>query len=126
MSTADYLDTVKARLIGDNLISEFLIRRERITLTDGHIRAKLELMNGSMLEFSEYFQLLAGGDIEIVTYSYYWADEGGVIIRRWDNTPHHRELSGFPHHIHEHGGVLLPGQPVSIFDVLDEISKNQK
>ncbi len=58
----------------------------------------------------------------VVTYSYHWADKDGAVIRSWDNTPHHRELPNFPHHIHEHDGTVLSGQPVSIFDVLNEIT----
>ncbi len=76
-----------------------------------------------MLEFSEYFQLSSERDIEVVTYSYHWADENGALIRRWDNTPHHPELARFPHHIHVGDGTILPGKPVSIFDTLDEIAK---
>ncbi len=55
MNTVDYLNAVKARLIEGIIITEFTARRERITLTDGRIRARVRLMDGSMLEFSEYF-----------------------------------------------------------------------
>jgi len=126
VEVSDYLDAIKERLIEDVAVIEFHIRRERTTLTDGYIRAKLRLRDGSMLEFSEYVQLSSKRDIEVITYSYHWAGKKGTLIKRWDNTPHHRELAGFPHHIHEGGGAVLPGVPVNIFDVLDEIAKSLK
>ncbi len=124
MSVTDYLNAIKERLLEDALIAQFHIRRTRTTLTDGHIRARLELIDGSMLEFSEYFRLTSDGNIEVLTYSYHWADENENLIRRWDNTPHYPELSGFPHHIHDGvSGTVLPGEPLSIFQVLDDIAK---
>ncbi len=56
MNVADYLNEIKERLLEDAVIVQFHIRRTRTTLTDGHIRARLELADGSMLEFSEYFK----------------------------------------------------------------------
>jgi hypothetical protein len=57
------------------------------------------------------------------TYSYHWTDANNTLIKRWDNTPHFSDMPGFPHHIH-HGvtGEVAPGQPMSIFAVLDEIA----
>jgi hypothetical protein len=46
------------------------------------------------------------------------------LLRRWDNTPHHPDLPGFPHHVHTGtGDHVYPGQPASIFTVLDEIAR---
>ncbi len=52
-SVAEYHQAVKARLIADPLIVRFEIRRERLSVDDGHLRACLMLHNGDQLEFSE-------------------------------------------------------------------------
>jgi hypothetical protein len=68
-------------------------------------------------------QRAGGGEIEVVTYSYHWADASNTLIKHWDNTPHFPDLPGFPYHIHY--GItseVVPGQPMSIFTVLDEIA----
>ncbi len=124
MTITEYLDSIKDRLLTDPVVSGFHVIRERSTLTDGHLRARLTLTDDSWLEFSEYVQRSSGGQINVVTYSYHWADVHGDLIRRWDNTPHFPSLPGFPHHIHdERIGSVKSGQPVNIFDVIDEISQ---
>ena len=124
MTIAEYLDLVKERLLTDPIISHFHIVRERATVTDGHLRARLTLSDGSRLEFSEYVQRSPEGRIHVVTYSYHWADVHSNLLRRWDNAPHFPDLPGFPHHIHDGDtDTVIPGQPVSIFEVLDEIAR---
>jgi hypothetical protein len=77
-----------------------------------------------LLEFSEYVQRSPDGQIDVVTYSYHWADTDGNLIRRWDNTPHFPDLPGFPHHIHDGStGSVTRGKPVSIFLILEEITQ---
>ncbi len=48
-----YFNTIKERLLNDPVIADFHILRERIMETEGHLRARLTLEDGSMLEFSE-------------------------------------------------------------------------
>ena len=122
MTVIEYLDAIKERLTTDPVVSDFSIIRERVTLVDGHLRARLTVSDGSLIEFSEYVQRSPDGQIDVVTYSYHWIDADGGLIRRWDNTPHFPDLPGFPHHIHDgRTDSVVPGEPVSIFVVLDEI-----
>lgn len=123
MSPAEYLEAVKARLLTDPLVEHIEIRRERSTQADAHLRARLGLVNGATLEFSEYVQRIHGDEIAVITYSYHWADVQDRLIRRWDNTPHFPGLLAFPHHIHEAPqDVVVPGKPMDIFAILDSIS----
>jgi hypothetical protein len=124
MTVAAYLDAVKERLLTDPLVSAFRVVRERVTATAGHLRARLTLRDSSLLEFSEYVQRASADRVAVVTYSYHWANAAGDLIRRWDNTPHFPNLPGFPHHVHDGStGAVTPGQPASIFSVLDEIGR---
>jgi hypothetical protein len=123
VTIVEYITAVKQRLLTAQIVSSFKVARERVTLTDGHLRVRLTLLNGTLLEFSEYVQRI-DDQIEVITYSYHWADADNNLIRRWDNTPHFPDLPGFPHHIHN--GIInevISGQPVSIFDVLDQIEQ---
>lgn len=123
MTPSSYVESIKERLLSDAHILEFRIVRERATLEDAHIRVRLTLTDESQLEFSEYAQLDTYGQINVVTYSYHWTDAKGDLVRRWDNTPHFPNLSGFPHHIHDAAtNAVIPGQPVDIFTVLDAIA----
>lgn len=124
MTITEHLDAIKERLVTDPNVEAFEITRERITLVDAHLRVRLVLVDGSHLEFSEYMQRAhASGEIEVITYSYHWADEDKTLIKRWDNAPHFPDMPGFPHHIHDGvAGTVNPSQPMNIFAVLDGIS----
>jgi hypothetical protein len=123
MTIDAYLEAMKERFVTDPLVTQFQVIRERSTLMDGYLRARLALADGSQLEFSEYMQRSSDGTIVVITYSYHWADANQELIVRWDNTPHFPDLPGFPDHIHDGAtGQVTPGQPMSIFTVLDEIA----
>jgi hypothetical protein len=54
MTVVEYLDAIKERLTTDPVVSGFSVIRERVTLLDGYLRARLTVSDGSLLEFSEY------------------------------------------------------------------------
>src|SRR4030095_6248820 len=124
MTIEAYLQAMKERFVTEPIVTRFFVIRERVTLVDGYLRARLALADGSQLEFSEYMQRSSTGEIVVITDSYHWADANSQLISRWDNTPHFPELPGFPDHIHDGAtGAVTPGQPMSIFTVLDAIDR---
>ena len=123
MTIEAYLAEIKERFVSDPLVVQFRVIRERSTLVDGHIRARLELSDSSQLEFSEYMQRSPEGEIVVITYSYHWATADNELIKRWDNAPHYPDLFGFPDHIHDGAtGEVTSGRPMSIAAVLAEIA----
>ncbi len=80
------------------------------------IRLKAELSDGTILHIRESFSLGKG------KYSYHWQQRDGKLIMRWDNAPHHLDISTFPHHLHD-GNNIVPSERVFIDVVLIEISK---
>src|SRR5215831_18323704 len=123
MTIDAYLAAMKDRFVIDPLVTHFQVIRERSTLMDGYLRARLALADGSQLEFSEYMQRSPAGEIAVITYSYHWADAANQLITRWDNTPHFPDLPGFPDHTHDGvTGEVTPAQAMSIFTVLDAIA----
>ncbi|MEM8528119.1 MAG: DUF6516 family protein [Bacteroidota bacterium] len=81
-----------------------------------YYKIRIHLTDDSLLQASEY------KDIEERNYSFHWQDNEGNLIIRWDNAPHFKELSTFPHHKHlpdrveEHAEMFLE-------EVLSEIEK---
>jgi hypothetical protein len=127
MSIEAYLGSIKERLVTDPIVTSFHVIRERSTIVDGHLRARLTLADGSQLEYSEYKQRSPAGEITVITYSYHWANADNQPIKRWDNTPHFPDLPGFPDHIHDGAtGEVTPGQPMSIFAVLNAIAARSR
>ena len=123
MTIDAYVAAMKDRFVTDPLVTQFQVIRERLTLIDGYLRARLALADGSQLEFSEYMQRSSAGEMVVITYSYHWVNANNQLIMRWDNTPHFPGLPGFPDHIHDGvTGEVTAGQPMSIFTVLDAIA----
>lgn len=77
------------------------------------------LGNGDFLESTAYF-VLDQESVEIVDYRHQWMDGTRTILRRrWDCTPHHPELDGFPHHVHVgNENDVLAGHVMGIIDLL--------
>lgn len=119
MNPIEYVESVKERLSTDSIVTRFEITREFSNLDEGFIRARVNLINGDWLDFSELVRL--SDTLELINYRYQWLDKDKNPIRRWDNTPHFPQWENAPHHVHI-GEQVFPGSPVNIFSALDEIT----
>lgn len=119
---AEYLDTIKLKLITSPIIAEYYIVKERTTATDGYIRIRATLPNGDFLELTESF-IRTTSQIVVVDYRYQWMDSTKAQLRqRWDNTPHHPEIPNFPHHVHlRSNDHVVAGQQIDICQLLDAL-----
>lgn len=123
MKITEYFEAIKDRLLIVSCVADFKILKQVDRSKNGHLRARATLSDKSQLEFSEFVEQDANEEIQLATYSYHWSDENDSLIRRWDNTPHFQNLKNFPHHIHVGENEVVPGEPINIFGVLDEIGK---
>ena len=69
---------------------------EEIELHVGYFKGMLEFMDGSILHFAEFVETYEL--VKRLKYKYHLQSESGDLIARWDNVPHHRDISTFPHH----------------------------
>lgn len=102
------------------VVSSFTVSRLRMTVDEGFIRVKCTLTNGDVLEFAEYVKIIHNQP-ELTSYSYHWQRADGMLVKRWDNVPHHPELAAFPDHIHQTDGKVEPSLPIRFQQVLFEI-----
>jgi hypothetical protein len=86
------------------------------------LRIKYRLQKAQRLEFAEYVQMQAGA-VVVITYNYQWQDAHGVLIKRWDNVPHHKELNSFPHHLHVSERQAISSSPITLQKVLTVIEE---
>ncbi|MGR3318484.1 MAG: toxin-antitoxin system TumE family protein [Candidatus Anammoxibacter sp.] len=56
------------------------------------------------------------------TYSYHWQEPNKKLLIRWDNSPHHKHIETFPHHIH-YGNNVLPSYQISFEEILKVIEE---
>jgi hypothetical protein len=86
----------------------------------GLIRGEARFVDRSRLNFSE---LVADIQTAIVRtmYSFHYQNSNDELIFRYDDTPHHPEVTSFPHHKHS-GETVLPTEPPTLETVLKEIT----
>ena len=79
------------------------------------------MRDGGNVELFEYVAE-SKGLIHVVKYSFHWQNAQGKLRRRWDNAPHHPELSNAPHHVHIENDYVRQIAPVpDIFSVIRKI-----
>jgi len=83
-----------------------------------YLKAKVELKNGDLLFLKEYISSTEH------LYSYHWQKVNGDLIIRWDNSPHHKSLTTFPHH--KHSPDLGESYETNFKDVIKVMKKIMK
>lgn len=124
MTTDEYLAAIHLALVESPVVVSYIVVRQRITSQSGHLRVRINLVNGDFLEAVEFFRLTLEG-IEVADYRHQWMDGDRTILRkRWDSAPHYPNLPNAPHHYHDGSEeVVKPGQPISIQGVLAVIAR---
>ena len=98
------------------IVSNFDVLEFR-TWEDGfYYKIKIHIQDGSLLFAREFFNRNERH------YSYHWQSSEGSLLIRWDDAPHHRHLSTFPHHKHVRE-TIAASLPISLVQVLEEITK---
>ena len=94
---------------------------------EGFIRGKLQFIDSYTLHWREFV------DVEITVdrlmYVYQYMDSSDMIVFRYDNTGHHKNLnlSTYPHHKHEGcDNNVVPSVTKDLANVLKEIESRVK
>lgn len=83
------------------------------------IRGSMTFVDGSILQFTEFHDFAVKGKVK---YRYHYMDSNNFLRFRYDNAPHFRSLSTFPHHKHLPDEVIAAEEPDLKF-VLSEVMK---
>lgn len=96
----EYVQRVRAVVLQSAVVERFTVVREFVEENVAVYRYRLMITGSGLLEASERFER-HDQHVNITRYSFHWQTADGKLIARWDNAPHHPQLSTFPHHIHE-------------------------
>jgi hypothetical protein len=97
-SIEDYLHSLLAIIAQSPIVGTSNVGLDKRTPRAGLIRGDVTLLDGSRLYFRELVDVKAG--VSRIMYSYHYQAADGALIFRYDDTPHHLQLGGFPHHKH--------------------------
>jgi len=97
---SDYLQQIKALILGNPYVLHLEIVREEIFEDRGFYRFRLHLSDNSLMEMFEY-AVAQENSTQIQKYSFHWQDEHGQLRARWDNAAHHPEIATHPYHVHK-------------------------
>jgi hypothetical protein len=114
-----YLSRLYDTILSRSEIQIEAIHLERLAEDQGLIVADLRFFDGSMLSFDERVHVERGRVVKI-KYRYHYQRADGTLIFRYDNAPHHPEVSTFPDHIHIEGSVEAT-EPPDLSNVLRRI-----
>lgn len=76
------------------LVQSYDVIEFRQKFSSFFLKLKVVFIDNSVLFTKEYF------DTQSRNYSYHWQSDNKELIMRWDNAPHHKNISTFPHHVH--------------------------
>jgi len=97
-SIDEYIQSLLQEVAACPLVRSSDILIDRRTLQSGLVRGELYFLDGSVLHFRELID--AQEFIQRLMYSFHYQSEDGELIFRYDDTPHHEVLPGFPYHKH--------------------------
>lgn len=124
--TEEYLAYVKALIIKNTEVRRWDIVREEAYGKIGLFRYRLVLIDGSLLEVFERFEV-SENRVQVTKYSFHWQEPDGKLRKRWDNAAHYPDIQTHPFHLHDgEEENVLPHSPVTVEDILQFILDDQQ
>ena len=106
------------RLIeSSNWITDYQIIDYRKWIDGFYYKLKITFIDESVIFAKEYFETKERN------YSFHWQTKEDNMINRWDNAPHHKDISTFPHHKHCNDGIFESFE-ISLVEILEYIHKH--
>lgn len=116
-----YLDSIE-KIIGSHpaVLSSTLQKQIGPDSKTIYLKGAITFADLSVLELS-VFAISLSSRVVPEKYRFQYMDKKNQIVFRYDNAPHHKELSTFPRHKHLPDTVIPSEMPI-LADILDEIS----
>ena len=115
-----YVNSVVRFLKLHPMVRDVVVERRIVTRNRGYVRATVTFMNDSQLRIREFIN----GGLRKIDYAYHYQGSDGKLVFRYDNTPHHADVTTFPHHKHVSGKPEPePTGEKTVIDVVSEIAK---
>ena len=119
MNAREYYRSVQAAISDAPHVIASQVSFDEIDVNECYIRGVLTLIGDFELHLAEY--VIIQPDLQRPKYRYHLQRADGTLVSRWDNVPHHRNVSSFPDHRHSVSGSVHPSPQMDVFQVLRAI-----
>jgi hypothetical protein len=119
----DYIDDIR-RALETPFITSYQISVDKRSDTLGVIEGQCVFIDGSKLHFLEFVELSIPEPR--LKYRYHYADIYNSCVFRYDNAPHHPEVSSFPFHKHIACKEVKESEAPHFQEVIKEIEEMLK
>lgn len=126
---AGVFDEYERLLLLSPVVARWAIIKRRVQDSGGYIRIRAQLIDGGLLEISEYWAETSSAELARLEYSFHWQAADGQLRLRRDNAAHHPELPNAPHHLHRADGMAegsgeLPALPIILRTIESDIQRS--
>lgn len=118
MNARDYYLNLQRVIHAKPHVLQSDMRFEEIDTNECYVRGILTLIDDLELHVAEY--IITVPKLTRPKYRYHLQTSDGALVSRWDNAPHHPDVSSFPYHRHSSEGIH-PSSPMTIPEVLDTL-----
>jgi len=123
MQVIDYFSEIQSRIRSSIFVENVDVEYEVKSRSIGIVHGILGMIDGSTLQFMELVNIKRDKMIRL-KYRFHLMAVNDEMVFRYDNSPHHPEISTYPHHKHVKGEeVPRRSKEVGLKDVLLEIEE---
>jgi hypothetical protein len=119
LNIIEYFQDVKSAISTSPVVHSWEFKEDIRTSNEGFFKLRIHFIDGLTLDVREYVNINMERILRY-TYSFHYFKENNLIFR-CDNTPHHPQISSFPHHKHLPSGEAINCDEPDLVHILKEI-----
>ena len=104
MTARDYFQLIQQAINATLIVIVSDVSYHEIDTTECYIRGVVSIVGGLQFHLAEY--AVTTPIVKRIKYRYHLQKPDETLLVRWDNVPHHPQVSTFPHHRHEANGAV--------------------
>jgi len=116
-----FIENIEKAIASSSIVLSSNIQKHFIP--DGravYLKGSLVFVDSSILEIAMFVSETRDA-VKVEKYRLHYIKSNGQMLFRYDNAPHHPEITSYPHHKHTPDNIIPSAEP-SLKDVMKEIS----
>lgn len=119
MNVREYFASIQAGVLAAPHVIQSDLSFDEVSETECYIRGILTLTGGFEFHLAEY--IVIEPEIKRLKYRYHLQTSKDKLVARWDNAPHHPEVSTHPNHYHTADGKIKRSDAMDVLKALEAV-----